>query len=211
MAINIDFTSFKRAIVNNEDNIMKLPITVFMCLLFVTSAYAGGGYGCRIPVEKFSGDYEIILLTEQNDPEINELVKETLNRVEKKRLDLFRNAQIEVRDVEFKNLDSSGKRLPETVTQNTSRVFLIGVGNVSSVRMMFDESGVENGVIVPSKDSATASDPKEREKLRKLGAEEYYGQMMKHAVYRGLLQLNGEEKPQVTEVTVDHILSVDLK
>lgn len=173
--------------------------------MLASSALGAGGYGCRRLSEPLVGQYEIVLLNDLEDLEAAAEVERIVRAEREFAPALFADAEIVVRSIPIEAVGAAGidEIRQETATLDRDHQLFIAVGNVESISAVFDALGVRNGVAVPPRDGfaaiARSTEPPIPERPV------YYQEMLRHSVYRGLLQLNGEQPTRVSAIGLDHI------
>lgn len=186
---------------------MNTRSLICTALIAASSAFAGGGYECRLPIQKFSGEYKILILHDNNAKDAEKLVRSTVSDVMKQRPQLFERATVLVQTAESEELRLKPRTLYSTYNANRDRTFVIGVGDPDDIKVIFESQEIDNGALVVGflKPAVSA------ENIESVSVEKYRGEMMKHATYRALLQLNGEERHQLSTVTPQHAFGNQLK
>lgn len=170
-------------------------IGIVALMLIASTSSAGGRYSCKQPEKKFNGVYSIFVIPdEENLSSSKEILGKILSFLRSSDPSIYNDARFEVKVISNINAVAFNE-------YNYENTLFIGIGNVSVIEDAFHKSGIKNGVAIPSFS----------EDMKVIKVKDYYHKMLTHAMYRGLLQLNGERQSEVSSIPLDHISQNDIK
>jgi len=162
-----------------------LPIILFF--LSISNANANGGFSCRRPIDKFEGAYNLYLVSTEKDQVI--FVKNILSKLREKSPEVYLDSKFRIEEQTINELQNH-------LDSNSEHNLYIGIGQPSFLKQIFKTKQLLHAVSLNTFEKIETN----------LSKDDYYRELLTHAIYRGLLQLNLEEQPKVSEVTLEHAL-----